>query len=86
MIRKLDDYVIRLPNGIPNEVCDKTLEEVKNFDFKEHYFYNHKTGENKNMSGNQELEISFNQVTNQNFIMEKLWYAINTYIQHFNFP
>ena len=31
MNRKLDDYILRLPNFIPNEVCDKTLEEVKCF-------------------------------------------------------
>jgi len=85
MRRKLDDYVIRLPNYISNEVCDKTLEEVKNFDFKEHNFYNHRLKENKNISGNQELEISFNKVSNQNYIMKRLWHAINTYINEFNF-
>ena len=85
MKRNLDYYVLRLSKFIPEEVCDKTLEELKNFNFEEHKFYHRRTDSYDNKSGEQELECTWQNVSNNNFIMEKLWYAIDTYIKEFDF-
>ena len=85
MNRNLDYYILRLPNYLSNEVCDNILKEIKNFDFKEHTFYNVRDNNFKNKSGEQELECSWENLSINNFVIDKIWVALKTYIETYKF-
>ena len=38
MIKNLEHYILRFPNVISNKICDDTIKELQNFDWKEHKF------------------------------------------------
>ena len=59
MIKSLNQYILHLDNYVPNDVTDQILSNLKPEDFEEHTFYNPRTGQHINVSGNQELEMSW---------------------------
>ena len=60
MIKNLERYVQLNKGFLSNEICDKTVNELKNLkDFTEHQFYDSITKKFINKSGSQELDISY---------------------------
>ena len=86
MIKNLEHYILRFPNVISNKICDDTIKELQNFDWKEHKFYNRRTDSFHNQAGEKELETTWEKCGHDIPIMEQVWHSINNYIKEFNFP
>jgi len=82
----LKSYILQLDNFIDKKICQKTLIEMNNISFEEHTFYNSKKEYHKPKSGKQELEVSYDNVSTKKEIMDKLWHAIQKYIEHLEYP
>jgi len=76
------DYYVFKKKILSDEFCDETVKELnKNKTWKKHTFYYNTTGEIKKPSGNQELEVSFeDSISNKKEIMDSIWYAIEEYV------
>ena len=86
MKKRLEDYVIKLQGFLNEKFCDETIKQLKKSKWEDHYFHNSLTNENVKRSGNQELEVSFQQIPNKKIIMDKLYTAIDTYQRTIDFP
>lgn len=86
MKKRLEDYVIKLQGFLDEKFCDETIKQLKKSKWEDHYFHNSLTNENVKRSGNQELEVSFQQIPNKKIIMDKLYTAIDTYQRTIDFP
>ena len=71
MIKSLNQYILHLDNYVPNDVTDQILSNLKPEDFEEHTFYNPRTGQHINVSGNQELEMSWKNTPGTSILMNK---------------
>jgi len=60
MIKNLERYVQLNKGFLSNEICDKTINELKNLkDFEEHKFYDVHNQKYHTRSGSQELDVSW---------------------------
>ena len=84
MKNKLEDYVVIIKDAVPKRLCNKAMKELKSIDWKQHYFYSHKTGENS--SNSKELDCSIDPIGTHDQIMMHVWESISQYIKHYNFP
>jgi predicted 2-oxoglutarate/Fe(II)-dependent dioxygenase YbiX len=82
----LETYILKINNFIDDELCEKIIQELKKCEWKTHVFYNQKTNEYTPISGEQELEMTFDNIKYNDIVIEKLWGAIKKYIDTINFP
>jgi|TARA_R110000824_G_scaffold89525_1_gene219432 predicted 2-oxoglutarate/Fe(II)-dependent dioxygenase YbiX len=85
MKKRLEDYVMKFQGFLDKKFCDETIKEFKKSKWEDHYFNDSRTNENIKRSGNQELEVSFQQIPNKKIIMDKLFTAIGEYQKNLNF-
>ena len=89
MKKNLSDYVKHYKLFFNENLCNKTVEELKNlnnFFWKEHKFYNLKSNDMKTLSGDQELSVAYsNEISTKDIIMKELWNGINNYISSLKF-
>ena len=86
MIKYLNQYILRLNNFVPDNVTNQLMSELKPEDFEEHQFYNAKTGEYSNVSGNQELEMSWKNTPSTPVLMNFIYEGLKNYMDHINVP
>jgi len=82
----LESYILKINNFIDKKLCKQIINELKKCDWKKHVFYNAKTNEYKQLSGDQELEMTFDNIKQNKILMKKLWGAIKEYIEKLDFP
>jgi predicted 2-oxoglutarate/Fe(II)-dependent dioxygenase YbiX len=83
MKKNLDFYVRNYKSWLDKPLCDETVKQLKTFkaEWNEHTFYNRATKKEVKLSGSKELSTMYtDQVTTNNEIMDKFWYAIHDYI------
>jgi|TARA_R100000008_G_scaffold76434_1_gene56259 predicted 2-oxoglutarate/Fe(II)-dependent dioxygenase YbiX len=85
MKKRLEDYVIKFQGFLDKKFCNETIKQLKKNGWEDHYFNYSVTNENIKRSGNQELEISYQQIPNKKIIMDKLFTAIASYQKNLNF-
>lgn len=85
MEKKLESYIKIYDNWIDTKVCDQTLLEIEKADWSQHLFYNSFQNSFETISGNNELDISFPAVSNNEYIMKKVWESIFKYVNELNF-
>ena len=87
MDRDLSSYVMVLENWVSKDVCEKTISEMQNADWRQHTFYNVENGTYGTRSGSKELDIAFgNNLTTKPYIMQRIWDAYKEYLTQLNFP
>ncbi len=86
MNRNLEHYVRKFENFLDKQTCIDAIEQQKNAEFVQHGFYNSKTNTSVARSGNQELDVSWDNIPTTNIIMKKLFYAIKDYQDKLSFP
>ncbi len=58
----LENYILKINNFVDNKLCKQIINELKKTDWKKHTFYNAQTNEYKQLSGEQELEMTFDHI------------------------
>ena len=81
MKKNLNSYVKKYNNFLNKEICDETIQQIEKCKWTEHTFYNSKDKKEESISGEQELDVNFEEVQNTKIIMDKIWFAINDYIK-----
>ena len=79
---KLKDYIFVLNNFLNKSLCTETIKQLQNVDWHEHLFYNNRNSKYKNVSGKQELDISFDNIPNKKIIMDKIYRALPLYLKN----
>ena len=82
----LKDYLLHLDNFIYKKTCEQTIKEMQNINYNQHTFYNSIKEISQPRSGPQELEVSYDSVSTKKEIMNKLWYSLQKYIEHLEYP
>jgi len=86
MDRLLDMYIGKYANFLTPELCNQTIEELKNTKWKQNLFYDPKSNTTHTVSGNLENDYSFDDnISTNKVIMDKLWNVIDHYIKKLNF-
>lgn len=81
----LENYILKINNFVDKNLCKQIINELKKTDWKKHTFYNAQTNEYKQLSGEQELEMTFDHIKQNEILMRKLWEAIKEYIDKLDF-
>ena len=78
----LKDYILKLDNWIPKNICEKTILELsKNENWKRHTYSTTKTFKERSLNGNKELDICFgNNLTYLQKLHDLTWKALEKYI------
>jgi hypothetical protein len=63
---------------IPNDLCDSVIQELQTCNFSEHQFYDSAT--NKSSSGEKELDVSWDDVSGYEPLMEVCQEALKMYV------
>ena len=80
-MNNLKDYILHLDNWIPKNICEKSIEELSNYDWEQHQWTNAKTFESKSKFGNKELDVCYNyNLTYSKELHELTWKALEKYI------
>lgn len=82
----LTDYILRLESHIPAAVCDAIIEESKEIEYSTHRFYDHGNGMFYDLSGEQELSISFDLTPSHEELRGYFYSAIDGYCSYLNSP
>jgi len=85
MDTNLKSYVFLYKNLLSAEICDTTVSELQNTNWKPHKFYNPKTNLYEPKSGDRELEIARLSVSTNDIIMDKIWAGLDDYVKNLNF-
>jgi hypothetical protein len=86
MKKDLDSYVIKHNQFLTPEICNQTIEELKNTKWKQNLFYDPKSNSTLTLSGDLENDYSFDdKISTNSIIMKKLWLVIDDYIKKLNF-
>jgi hypothetical protein len=85
MDKNLKHYILQKNQFINADICDQAVKEMKDIKFKKHKFYSDITKKLVSASGEQECDMSFDNISTKKIIMDKLWYAISDYIKFINF-
>jgi len=86
MNKNLEFYIKKTPSFLNKNICNQTIKELKQLeDWKQHTFYDHIKKETVNQSGEQELDVTFSNVSTLKFIMDKLHIEIQNYMNYINF-
>ena len=84
MKNKLQDYVLKIDNFLTKDLCKKTVTQLKKVEWTKHYFGT-SIEEKIYLSGDKELEVSHDIISNKKEIMNKLHSAIQKYLTYLNF-
>ena len=83
---ELMNYAKLYRGVVSDEICAKTVSEMDTLEFKEHTFYNAKTGEYKPRSGSQELSMSWGNVSTKKTLNDIVDDTAFKYVQDLNMP
>ena len=83
MDRNLETYVKIYDNWIADNICDDIVDSIKDCSWQQHVFYD--KGIEHNVSGSQELDVSYNENKFIPFLNIKLEEAFNQYVSDLNF-
>ena len=72
------DYVKVYENHLPKDLCKSAVENLANINWKEHAFY--LSAEDKHISYDHELFISYETIPEKQEINKQVWFAIERYI------
>jgi predicted 2-oxoglutarate/Fe(II)-dependent dioxygenase YbiX len=75
---KLTDY-IKVYSWLDKELCDQIRKEIDEATWKQHVFYNAE-GKYVTQSGEQELDVSWDNIATRDKLTQKVWEAISQYI------
>ena len=75
---KLTDYIKVYP-WLDKELCDQVRKEIDEATWKQHVFYN-ADGKYVTQSGDQELDVSWDNIATRDKLTQKVWEAISQYI------
>jgi predicted 2-oxoglutarate/Fe(II)-dependent dioxygenase YbiX len=75
---KLTDYIKVYP-WLDKELCDQVRKEIDEATWKQHVFYN-ADGKYVTQSGEQELDVSWDNIATRDKLTQKVWEAISQYI------
>lgn len=76
----LKNYILVLNGFLGKKFCKQTIDQLQDINWQEHLFYNNRKMKYKNVSGAQELDISFDNIPHKQIIMNKLYKAIPMYL------
>jgi predicted 2-oxoglutarate/Fe(II)-dependent dioxygenase YbiX len=86
MKKKLIDYVKHYKSYLNKDICNSTIKQLESLHidkWNQHEFYDPSSDKFMNISGNQELSISYsNEILTKQIIMKEIWNIINKYIVH----
>jgi len=85
MKKELQTYLKVYNNFLSKEICDNTITELQNKHFEQHKFYNPVKNTIADRSGDKELDITYDKVSTNKIIMDKIWHALHSYIEELNF-
>ena len=89
MKKNLDFYVKKIPNFLDKKFCNDVIFKIENLNWQPHMFnyFDFETNKfkEKNVSGEQELDIVNINSEFSEIIMKKLWFEIDNYIKYYNF-
>lgn len=85
MNKDLKSYVKHYKSWLGEDLCKESVKQLEYINWQEHQFYNVLTGNGFNMSGDQELQSSFDEISTKDKIMERIWYAYDKYLKDLNF-
>jgi len=77
-MNKLTDY-IKVYHWLDKELCDQIRKEIDEATWKQHVFYN-ADGKYVTQSGDQELDVSWDNIATRDKLTQKVWEAISQYI------
>jgi len=79
--QNLKDYILHLDNWIPKNICQKSIEELSNNNWKKHTYSNGKTFIEKSKNGDKELDICYGEnLTYLKQLYDLIWKALEKYI------
>jgi hypothetical protein len=81
----LKDYLKIYNNSISVETCENAIKKIEDNFWEQHSFYNTKTKESVNVSGEFEFEMSWSDGEVENKIMSDIWNSLLKYVNEFNF-
>ena len=89
MKKNLDFYVKKIPNFLDKKFCNDVIVNIENLNWQQHMFQYFDVEKNefreKNVSGEQELDIVNINSELTEIIMKKLWFEMDNYIKYYNF-
>jgi hypothetical protein len=89
MKKNLDFYVKKIPNFLDKKFCNDVIVNIENLNWQQHMFNYFDVEKNefreKNVSGEQELDIVNINSELTEIIMKKLWFEMDNYIKYYNF-
>lgn len=85
MIENLQNYIIKFENFLDKDFCNETVNQLKKTGWKQHKFYNPINKTKSRPSRSKELDISYQNISNEKIIMKKLHDAIRQYLNNLNF-
>lgn len=83
MKKNLLDYVKKY-SVVPHDLCDSIVAEISTAEWQQHYFYNAKSNEYANISGNKELWTTGYQPTNSANLTNCIKESIRNYVNDVN--
>jgi hypothetical protein len=78
MKKDIRDYVKVYKNIIPEDLCNRAVEELNTVEFIPHTFYDPKT--NKQFTDDKELDSYYNGISCSNEFMQCTWNILNNYV------
>ena len=78
--RDLSDYIKVYHNHIDDDICKQTLDELNAAVWHEHTFDDYDNKTKIQLSGNQELSTSYDNVSTKDVLMKQIWEGLNQYI------
>ena len=85
MDKNLESYLKVYHNFVDAELCDKTVNEMDQLGWNQHKFYNSIEKSFRPQSGNKELDVSFDDVSTMDTLMQKVWDGLFKYMKELDF-
>jgi len=85
MEKDLRSYLKVYNNWFDADICDKTISELKNNSWRQNTFYDSVNKQYETYSGNNELDISWDGVSTDQYLVDRIWSGYQLYLQQLNF-
>jgi hypothetical protein len=85
MKQNLIDYVKVYKNSISDVDCNKIIEELNSCEWQNNYFYDAALDKKINVSGEKEVDMSFDIIPSNELLMNTVWLTIKQYISELEF-
>ena len=82
----LKDYIQVFENMIPDDVCNTSVKELDSANWEQHLFYNKKENNKKSLSGNKELNVSYDSISTRQILMDCIYQTLINYLNNLSFP